>query len=64
MNWKEINYKNIRTFQLEDEPELIHIFELRENELMIVHESGTDVGSGQVEFLDIAELENKYNIKL
>jgi len=54
----------MRTFQFADEPELIHIFKIRDNEYMIVHEDGYDQNTGMVDFGSKEEVENKYKIKL
>src|SRR5690606_37666696 len=62
--WKEINYKNIKTFRLDDEPELIHVFSLGENEYMIVHEDAFHLDTGKVEFVNEEDLQDKYKIEI
>lgn len=62
--FKEIEYNKMRTFQFADEPELIHIFKIRDNEYMVVHEDGYDQNTGNVDFGSKEEVENRYEIKL
>lgn len=62
--FKEIEYNKVRTFQFADEPELIHIFKIRDDEYMVVHEDGWDQSTGKVDFGSKEEVENKNEIKL
>lgn len=66
MEWKEfsISKSKVRVFQLEDEPELIYIVSIRDNQNMVVFEDGYDLKTGEVEFLNDVEVEEKFNIKL
>ena len=63
-SFKEIKYNKMRTFQFADEPELIHIFKIRDNEYMVVYEDAYDLNTGKVEFGNKIKIENKFNIKL
>lgn len=62
--FKEIEYNKVRTFQFADEPVLIHIFKIRDDEYMVVHEDGYDQSTGKVDFSSKEEVENRYEIKL
>lgn len=69
MNWKEITPAKIRTFQLGDEPELVHIIktgfdEERNVGYMIIHEDAYETVLGIVEFGSKQEIEKRFGIKL
>lgn len=64
LKWKEINAKKIRAFQLDEEPEMFYLIPLRSPEYMIVHEDAYDLTTGNVDFLNKDEIENKYGIDL
>ena len=64
LQWKQIK-NDIRTFQLGNEPELIHIIRVRENHYLVISEDGYDLNTGKVDtYFDKEKLEKKYNIKL
>lgn len=52
-----------RTFQLKDEPELIHIKKIREEEYMVVHEDAYGLKTGEVEFF-FSKLAVELNYKI
>lgn len=62
--WVEIKGKKVRTFQLGEEPELIHILNVRHNEYLVVQEDGYDLNTGKVEFFNKKQIKNKYKIKI
>jgi len=63
MKWKEIQLKQkIKSFQLEDEPELIHVIYVRDNEYIVVHECGYDKQEERVEIHTNESLFKKYSI--
>jgi len=68
MDLNNINFKEIisswRTFQLEDEPELIHIHQVRDDEYIVVYEDAYDINTGEVDFFNKESLERRFNIKL
>jgi hypothetical protein len=62
--WKEIK-SNSRTFQLEDEPELIHIIKTGfNNTYMVVFEDAYELELGNVIFGTKLEIEKRFNINL
>lgn len=64
MEYKEIKSR-CRTFLHKEEPEVIHIHKIRENEYIVVHEDAHDINTGKVEiFFSKYELEDKFKIKL
>jgi hypothetical protein len=64
MKWREIRPKKIRTFQLEDEPEIFYVIPLRFGENMIVYEDAHDLTTGKVEFLSDKEIEDRFGVSL
>lgn len=60
--WKEITGKKVRTFQLNDDPEIFYLIPLRLDEYMVVHEDAFDLNTGKVEFFNGNELKEKYGI--
>ena len=62
LKWNEIETNTVKTYQLGEEPELIHVIKIRYNEFMVVHEDGYDMKTGEVEFMTSKRLEDKYNI--
>jgi len=64
LKWKEIN-SNCRTFQLGEEPELIHIIKTGfSDKYMVVYEDAHELNLGGVAFHSKKEIEEGYNIKL
>ena len=66
LNWIERVNINIKTFQLEDEPEIIYVIKtglVYEKQFIVVHEDGYDSNTGESEILNEKELYNKYKIK-
>ena len=59
----EILKPKVKAYQLSDEPEVIYVIKIRDNEHMIVHEDAFDLKTGNVEFLNTQELFSKYGIK-
>lgn len=62
LKWKEIQSNKIRVFQLDEEPEIFYLINIRENEYMIVHEDGYDQNTGKVEFLNTQQVYDRYGI--
>jgi len=52
LKWKEIQSNKVRVFQLGDEPEIVYLIKIRENEYMSIYEDGYDQNTGKVEFLN------------
>lgn len=61
--YKEIK-TSCRTFQLEYEPEVIHIHKVREDEYLVLHEDAYGLNTGKVHWYNKAALEEKYGIIL
>lgn len=65
MKWKEIQSSEIKLFQLENEPELIHIIKSTiENQYIVVYEDAYELTNGLIEFKTKKEIEEKFNILL
>lgn len=64
LKWIEFKSNKIRTFRLEEEPEIIYLIKIRDNEYMIVHEDGYDMNTGTVNFVNNKEIKDKYNIDI
>jgi hypothetical protein len=63
--WKEIKPAEIRTFQLGDDPELIHIIKTRFRDRYIVTaEDAYEIVLGTTEILTKNEIKHKYDIEL
>jgi hypothetical protein len=62
--WREISSSKVKTFQLEDEPELLHIIKIRDNEYMVVYEDAYDLDTGTLVFYNKETIKNKFNINL
>lgn len=64
LKWKEIQSNKVRVFQLDEEPEVIYLIKIRENEYMIIHEDedGYDQNTGRVEFVNKQEVYDKYGV--
>jgi len=65
MVWREIYPKDgyCRTFQLGNDPEIIHIIKTGfENKYIVVYEDAFEVSLGKTEILTKEELERKYDI--
>jgi len=52
LKWQEIESNKVRVFQLGEEPEVVYLIKIRENEYMTVYEDGYDQNTGKVEFLN------------
>jgi hypothetical protein len=64
LEWKEIK-STVQCFQLDGEPELIHVIKTGFNDMyMIVHEDAYEFSLGLVEYGTRELIEHKYNIKL
>jgi DNA polymerase III delta subunit len=64
LEWKEIK-STVQCFQLEGEPELIHVIKTGFNDhFMVVHEDAYEMMLGRVEFGTREQVEQKYKIKL
>jgi len=64
LRFKEIK-SNCRTFQLDEDPELIHVIKTGfEDKYMVVHEDAYQLDLGKVEFGTKEEIENKFKIEL
>ena len=63
LKWKEIDGK-VKTFQLDEEPEVIYVIKLRDNEYMVVHEDAYDLHTGKVEFFDKNDLIKRFKIEI
>lgn len=67
-NWNKINSKAyIGSYQLEDEPIIIHIIKIGEvdyNNYMIIHDDGWFNNIGKTEILNKKELLEKYKINV
>ena len=64
LKWTEIQSKS-KSFQLGDEPEVIHIIKTGFiDNYMVVHEDAYELELGKVEFGTKIEIETKYNITL
>lgn len=67
MNWIEINPAQIRTFQLEDEPELLHIIKSGHKDRYLCfceNAYGTEPWHTGVLLLDKDQIEEKWKINL
>lgn len=55
----------IKTFRLQDEPELIHIIKTGfKDKYMVVYEDAYELNLGKVSFGTKTEIENKFNVIL
>jgi hypothetical protein len=62
--WEPID-RNIESFKLSDEPELIHVIQTGFNDkYMVVYEDAYEINLGKVIFGTKKEIENKFNINL
>jgi hypothetical protein len=64
LKWKEIKPSKIKVFQLEEEPEVVYIINIRDSDYMVIHEDGYDLNTGKVEFLTKTKIKEKYHITL
>ena len=63
-NWKEIP-STAQCFQLDDEPELIHVIKTGFRDMyMVVHEDAYEYSIGKVEFGTKKDIELKYTITI
>lgn len=63
--WKEIPPAFYKRFQLEEEPEIIHIIQTGfKGKYLIVFEDAYELTLGKTEFLTKEEIETKFKIKL
>jgi hypothetical protein len=62
--WREINTSKVKTFQLGDEPELLHIIKVRDNEYMVINEDAYDINTGILVFYNKETIKNKFNINI
>ncbi len=64
LKWREFKSDKVRTFQLDEEPEIIYVINIRKNEYMVVHEDGYDQNTGKVRFYSKNGIKNDYGIEL
>ena len=66
LKWKEVNSAHTRTFQLDEEPELIHIIKtgFKEERFIVVFEDAYGLLLGKTMVLNSAEIKRKFDIKL
>lgn len=65
LEWKEVKWFEIKTYQLGEEPEIFHVIPSGNPGLYIVlHDDAYEIDRGKVEFFNKEELEEKYKIKL
>lgn len=62
LKWKEIQSNKVRVFQLDDEPEIVYLIKIRENEYMTIYEDGYDQNTGKVEFLNKEQVSNRLGV--
>ena len=62
LKWKEIQSNKVRVLQLEDEPEILYLIKIREDEYMIVFEDGYDQQTGKVEFANKQQVCDRYGV--
>ena len=62
LKWKEIQSNKVRVFQLGDEPEIVYLIKIRENEYMTIYEDGYDQNTGKVEFLNKEQVNNRLGV--
>ena len=62
LKWKEIQSNKVRVFQLEDEPEIVYLIKIRENEYMSIYEDGYDQNTGKVEFLNKEQVSSRLGV--
>ena len=64
LEWKEIS-SSMRCFQLEGEPELIHVIKTGFKDFyMVVHEDAYEYSMGKIEYGTQEMIESRYKIKL
>ena len=64
-NWHQIDHNKIKTFQLGDDPILIHVIKTGFiDKYMVVYEDAYEQCMGDVIFGTKSEIENKFEIKL
>ena len=64
LKWREISHQGW-CFQLEDEPELIHVIKTGFEDLyMVVHEDAYQYSMGKIEFGTKQDVEIRYKIKI
>jgi hypothetical protein len=65
LKWKEITPRKIKTFQLDEEPELIHIIETSfEDTYIVVYEDGFEQLLGKSLTMNKEQIKKVYNIEL
>ena len=65
LKWKEIKPAKTRTFQLGDEPELIHIIKTGfYNRYIVAYEDAYELVLGKTEIYTKEEIESKFKIQL
>ncbi|MFW5847440.1 MAG: hypothetical protein ACOCVF_00780 [bacterium] len=64
MKWREIKTNKVRTYQLEDEPEVIYVIKIRDNEYLVVMEDAFNLNTGNVEFHNERTLKAKFGINI
>ena len=64
LKWKEIQSNKVRVFQLGEEPEIVYLIKIRENEYMATHEDGYDQNTGKVEFLNKEQVSSRFGINI
>jgi hypothetical protein len=65
LKYREIKSDRCRTFQLGEEPELLHIIKSGfENEYIVVYEDAHEIDYGKAEVLTKEQVKHKFNIEL
>lgn len=63
--WKEIPPAFYKRFQLEEEPEIIHVVETGfKGKYLVIYEDAYELSLGKTQFLSKDEIENTFKIKL
>lgn len=62
LKWKEFKPTKVRAFQLDDEPQVIYVIKIREDEYMVVHEDPFYSRTGETEFLNKERLKERFGI--
>jgi hypothetical protein len=63
-NWREIKGKNVKCYQLGEEPEVFYVIPLYKDEFLIVHIDAWDYKTGETERLSSEQIKEKYKIDI
>lgn len=64
LKWIPIKNSKIQSFRLEDEPEVIHVLKIRNDEYIVLYEDGYDLKTGKTEFYNLKDLKSKFKINI